>query len=335
MPKNMKEKIGQNKIVIYKTAKNEVELSVRLEKETAWLSLDQIADLFNRDKSAVSRHIKNIFKEKELFKKSVVANFATTAADGKIYKVDYYNLDVIISVGYRVNSARATQFRIWATKMLKNYLVKGYAINEKRILEAKEKFAELQSVIYFLEEKSKTELLAGQESEILNLLSGYAKTLSLLEQYDKGEISESKGAKTKYVLKYDDCVEVIAKIKVDLMGKSEASDLFGSQRDGNFEGIIGALYQSFGGQVLYPALEDKAAHLLYLIIKDHPFSDGNKRIGSFLFVYFLDKTNTLYRQSGERKINDNALTALALLVAQSDRKEKEIMIKIIKNLIAD
>jgi prophage maintenance system killer protein len=331
----MKKKIEQNKIVIYKTAKNEVELSVRLEKETAWLSLDQIADLFDRDKSAVSRHIKNIFKEKELFKKSVVANFATTAADGKIYKVDYYNLDVIISVGYRVNSVRATQFRIWATKTLKNYLVRGYSINEKRLLETKEKFVELQNAISFLQEKSKAELLAGQEGEILNLIAEYAKTLSLLEQYDKGEVAVAKGEKTKYVLKYDDCVEIIAKIKEDLIGKGEASNLFGSQRDKNFEGIIGALYQSFGGQVLYPALEDKAAHLLYLIIKDHPFSDGNKRIGSFLFVYFLDKTNSLYRRLGERKINDNALTALALLVAQSDRKEKEIMIKIIKNLITN
>jgi prophage maintenance system killer protein len=330
----MKEKIGQNKIVIYKTAKNEVELSVRLEKETAWLSLDQIADLFNRDKSAVSRHIKNIFKEKELFKKSVVANFATTAADGKIYKVDYYNLDVIISVGYRVNSARATQFRIWATKMLKNYLVKGYAINEKRLLEAKEKFGELRSAISFLQEKSKSELLTGQEGEVLNLLANYAKTLTLLEQYDKDEIAPIAGEITKFILKYGDLLGIIGRMRENLENKG-VSGLFGQEREGTFKGIIGALYQTFGGQDLYPALEDKAAHLLYLIIKDHPFSDGNKRIGSFLFVYFLDKTDSLYRKSGERKINDNALAALALLIAQSDPKEKEIMIKIIKSLIAD
>jgi prophage maintenance system killer protein len=328
----MMKKIEQNKIVIYKTAKNEVELSVRFENESVWLRQSDIALLFGKERSVITKHINKIFGDKEINEKSNVQKMHIAKSDKP---VEFYSLDVVLSVGYHVNSVRAIHFRQWATKTLKNYLLKGYAINEKRLLEAKEKFDELQAAIAFLREKSKTELLAGQESEILNLLAGYAKTLSLLEQYDKGEVVLVAGVKTKYVLEYDDCVEVIAKIKADLMGKGEASDLFGNQRESIFKGVIGALYQSFGGQVLYPALEDKAAHLLYLIIKDHPFSDGNKRIGSFLFVYFLDKTDSLYRQSGERKINDNALTALALLVAQSDRKEKEIMIKIIKNLIAD
>jgi len=331
----MKEKIDQNKIVIYKTANNEVALAVKFEKETVWLSLDQIAALFGRDKSVISRHLKNIFHGKELSLKSVVANFATTAADGKTYRVDYYNLDAIISVGYRVNSARATQFRIWATKILKKYLINGCAINEKRLLEAKEKFNELQTAIDFLQNKSKKELLAGQETEILNLLANYAKTLSLLENYDRGQIAPVKGTKTSFIMKYGDCLAIISKIKTETIAKKEAGDFFGLARDKSFEGIISGLYQTFGGKELYPSLEDKAAHLLYLIIKDHPFSDGNKRIGSFLFVYFLDKNKALYRRNYERKINDNALTALALLIAESDPKEKEIMVKIIKSLIAD
>ena len=329
-----KEEKGQNKIVIYKTAKNEVELSVRFENESVWLDGRQMALLFGTQRPAVVKHINNIYKAKELNSKQTCSILEQVAVDGKLRKINLYNLDVIISVGYRVNSARATQFRIWATKTLKSYLLNGYAINERRILEAKEKFAELQTAIAFLQEKSKSELLVGQEGEILNLIAGYAKTLSLLEQYDKGNIEAAKGSKSSLILKYVDCIKIIAKVRMDLIAKNQASDLFGNERDENFEGITGALYQTFSGNELYPTLEDKAAHLLYLIIKDHPFSDGNKRIGAFLFVYFLDKTNSLYRDSGERKINDNALTALALLVAQSDRKEKEVMIKIIKSLIA-
>lgn len=335
MPKNMKEKIGQNKIVIYKTAKNEVELSVRLENESVWLAQAQIALLFGAERSVITKHLRNIFLEKELKEKTVCAKFAQTAADGKIYKTQFYNLDAIISVGYRVNSKLATQFRVWATKTLKNYLVKGYVVNEKRLLEAREKFNELQVAIDFLQKKSKTELLSGYADKVLDLLADYAKTLSLLEQYDKNAVVSAKGIKTDFILKYEDCLAIISEIKSNLIDKSEAGDLFGHLRDDIFKGIIGALYQTFAGKELYPALEDKASHLLYLIIKDHPFSDGNKRVGSFLFVYFLDRTNSLYRKIGERKINDNALTALALLVAQSDPKEKEIMIKIIKNLIAD
>jgi len=328
-----KDNFQRGEIIIYKTSKNEVELKVKLNQETVWLSLDQMVVLFGRDKSVISRHIKNIFHESELDKKAVVANFATTAADGKTYKVDYYNLDVIISIGYRVKSQNGVRFRIWATKTLKEHLLKGYTLNEKRLLEAREKFQELQTAISFLREKSQRELLTGQAGEILNLLSDYAKTLSLLEQYDKDELKEPKGGKTKFILEYDDCLNIIAELKKELIGKKEAGDIFGQERGGSFEGIINGLYQSFGGREIYPTVEDKASHLLYFVIKDHPFSDGNKRSAAFLFVYFLDKTNYLFKKSGERKINDNALVALALLVAESDPKEKEIMIKIIKNLI--
>jgi prophage maintenance system killer protein len=327
--------LRKGEIIIYKTSKNEVELEVKLEKETIWLSLDQMAVLFNRDKSVISRHIKNIFKEKELEQKSVIANFATTATDGKVYQVDYYNLDVVISVGYRVKSQNGVKFRIWASNVLKQYLIKGYAINETRLLEAQSKFGELQKTVLFLQKQSLKELLKCQETEILNLLADYSKTLSLLDQYDKGKLREQKGKKTSFVLQYDDCGKIIAELKKELIAKKEAGDLFGIERDGTFTGIIKGLYQTFDRQELYPTIEDKASHLLYLIIKDHPFTDGNKRIASFLFVFFLEKSKSLFKKSGERKINDNALTALALLVAVSDPKDKEVMITIIKNLISE
>ena len=333
-----KENFKKGEIIIYKTSKNEVSLDVRLEEETVWLNLNQLSILFDTDKSGISRHIKNIYKDEELDKKATVAIFATVQKEGgRIIKrdVEFYNLDTILSIGYRVNSKQATQFRIWATKTLKDHLLKGYTINEKRLLEAREKFQELQTTISFLQEKSKKELLSGQAGEILNLLSDYAKTLTILEQYDKGQLKESKGGKTKFVLEYGNCLKIIAELKKELIVKKEAGDLFGQERGGSFEGIIKGLYQSFGGKELYPSIEDKASHLLYFIIKDHPFSDGNKRSAAFLFVYFLDKTNFLFKKSGERKINDNALVALALLVAESDPKEKDVMVKIIKNLISE
>ena len=333
MPKKKQEKFNKGEIIIYKLAKGEVELKVRLEDETIWLSLNQIANLFDRDKSVISRHLRNIFKEGELTKNSVVAKIATTAADGKTYQVEFYNLDAIISVGYRVNSQRATQFRIWATKILKQYLLQGYAINEKRLLEAKNKFNQLQQTISLLQKQSKKELLQGQEAEILNLLADYSKTLSLLEQFDKGKLKTEKGRESKFVLKYEKCVDIISKIKTQLISKKEAGDLFGQQRGGGFEGIIKGLYQTFAKKELYQSIDNKAAHLLYLAIKDHPFTDGNKRIASFLFVYFLDKNNYLYRDSGEKKINDNALTALSLLVAESDPKEKDQIIALIMQLL--
>ena len=336
-----KKDFERGEIIIYKTPQNEVELSVKLEKETIWLTQAQIASLFNAERSVITKHLRNIFKAGELLEDMVCAIFARTTQHGAIkgktqtQDVKFYNLDAIISVGYRVNSQRATQFRIWATKTLKQYLVKGYAINKKRLLEAKSKFHELQEAVLFLQKQSKKELLQGQETEILNLLADYSKTLSLLEQYDKGKLSDGKGRKTKFVLRYEDCVKIIAELKKELTAKKEAGALFGQEQIGSFEGIIKGLYQTFGKKELYPTIEDKATHLLYLIIKDHPFYDGNKRSAAFLFVYFLDKSDYLFKKSGERKINDNALTALALLIAESDPKEKETMIKIIKNLIAE
>ncbi len=328
----MKNNKNKGEIIIYKTRQGP-ELKVRLREETVWLDAHQLAGLFGVNRPAIVKHISNIYEAKELDEHSTCSILEQVAADGKIRKMNLYNLDMIISVGYRVNSQRATQFRIWATKTLKDHLVRGYTINEKRLLEAKEKFSELQTAISFLREKARHELLAGQEQEILNLLAYYSSSLSILEKYDKNKLVLPGAGKTKFKLTFELALEVIKNIKAELIRKEQAGDIFGRQSAHKLESILANLWQTFGGHELYKSLEEKAAHLLYLIIKDHPFIDGNKRIASFLFVYFLDKNNFLYRDNGEKKINDNALVALALLIAISDPKDKEIMIKIIVNLL--
>lgn len=270
MLKKKQEKFSRGEIIFYKPAKGDVELRVRLEGNTIWLSLNQIADLFDRDKSVISRHIRNIFQSGELPEKATVAKIATVQKEGKreiLRDIEYFNLDVIISVGYRVDSKNATQFRIWATKILKQYLLQGYVINEKRLLEAKNQFNKLQETIAFLQKQSKKELLKDQGAEILSLLTDYAKTFSLLEQYDKGKLKSVKGEKSAFVLEYKNCVKIVAEIKKQLMAKKEAGNLFGHERGGEFEGIINGLYQTFARKKLYPSIEDKAAHLLYLLFR--------------------------------------------------------------------
>ncbi len=322
-------------IVIY-SSKDGPKLEVRLEEETVWLTQNQVALLFDVKKAAISKHVKNIFNSGELKEKATVSKKETVQLEGDrriTRELTYYNLDMIISVGYRVNSQRATQFRIWATKTLRNYLVKGYTLNEKRLLSVRNIFNELTETIEFLKNKARYELLAGQEQEILSLLSDYSKSLSLLEQFDKDKLHLRKKEKEKYEIDYRDASGVVRKIKEDLITKKEAFQMFGQENGNQFKAILKNIYQTFGGVDLYPSLEEKAAHLLYFVIKDHPFNDGNKRIGSFMFIYYLDRNNFLYKKSGEKKINDNALTALALLIAISDPKEKDKMIKIITNLI--
>ena len=321
----------KGEIVIYKSPKNEIEVEARFEGETVWLRQDEIARLYGKERTVITRHINKIFADKEVDKKSNV-QFLHIANSDK--PVAFYNLDVILAVGYRTNSTRAIHFRKWATNVLKNYLFKGYIINEKRLLQAKNQFQELQGAISFLQEKSKHELLAGQEQEIFNLLANYSKTLTLLEQYDKEKLSLIKNTKGKFILKYEEAINVISKIKKDLIAKKEASDFFGRENSDKFKGILGNIYQTFDRKELYPSLEEKSAHLLYFVIKDHPFVDGNKRIASFLFVYYLDKNDFLYRSTGEKKINNNTLTALAILIAISNPSEKDKLIKIITNLLA-
>jgi len=321
----------KGEIVIYKSPKNEIEVEARFEGETIWLRQDEIARLYGKERTVITKHINKIFADKEVDRKSNV-QFLHIANSDK--PVAFYNLDVILAVGYRTNSARAIHFRKWATNVLKNYLFKGYIINEKRLLQAKNQFKELQGAISFLQEKSKHELLAGQEQEIFNLLANYSKTLTLLEQYDKEKLSLIKNTKGKFILKYEEAINVISKIKKDLIARKEASDFFGRENSDKFKGILSNIYQTFDRKELYPSLEEKSAHLLYFIIKDHPFVDGNKRIASFLFVYYLDKNDFLYRSTGEKKINNNTLTALAILIAISNPSEKDKLIKIITNLLA-
>ncbi|HAJ44895.1 hypothetical protein A3K33_02535 [Candidatus Azambacteria bacterium RIFOXYC1_FULL_41_20] len=322
--------IKKGAIVIYKTSKNEVELRVRFEGESVWLNQNEMARLYGKERSVITRHINNIFKDAEVDKKSNVQKLHITNSDKPIL---IYSIDVILAVGYRVNSARAIHFRRWATKLLKQHLIKGYTVNEKRLLEAREKFQELREVISFLKEKSGHELLAGQEREILSLLENYSKTLTLLGQYDQEKLTLIKKTKGKFILEYSGLRKVINEVKSELIAKKETSDLFGQENGDKFRAVLDNIYQTFNGKELYSSLEEKAAHFLYFTIKDHPFVDGNKRIGAFLFIYFLDRNNCLYHKSGEKKINDNALTALALLVAASDPKEKEKLVKIITNLL--
>lgn len=322
--------LSKGKIVIYKTQKGP-EFEVRLAEETVWLTQKQIARLFASERSVITKHIKNIFDSGELTEKSNVQKMHIAGSDKQ---VKFYNLDIVISVGYRVNSRQATQFRIWATKTLKNYLIRGYAVNKKRLLRTENRFNELRATIDFLEDKAKYELFFGQGQEILNLLSNYSKTFTILEQYDKNELKIAVGKKAVFTLEYEDAQKIVKEIKKEFLITKEAGGLFGQEYHGKFESIIKNLYQTFDKKELYKTIEEKAAHLLYLIIKDHPFADGNKRIASFLFVYFLDKNNYLYTESGERKINDNALVTVALLIAVSGPLEKEIMIKIIINILS-
>lgn len=326
-----KEKFNKGEIVIYKTSRNEVELEVRFKGETVWLRQDEIAKLYGKERSVITKHINKIFVDEEVVKKSNVQFLHIPQSDKP---VAFYSLDVILAVGYRANSVRAIHFRKWATNILKNYLLKGYALNQKQLLKARNQLRELQGAIDFLQKKAKHELLTGQEQEILDLLAGYSKTLTLLEQYDKGKLGLIKKTKGKFVIRYDDAGGIIQKIRTELIAKKEAEDLFGQEPEGRFGAILGNIYQTFGKKELYSSLEEKAAHLLYFIIKDHPFVDGNKRIASFLFVYFLDKNNYLYRLSGEKKINDNALTALSILIAISDPKDKDVLIKMITNILS-
>ena len=331
-----KNSIDTGEIHLYKEKSGQTAVEVRFLGETVWLALNQIADLFQRDKSVISRHLRNIFETGELVKKRVVAKNATTAADGKIYQVEYYNLDAILSVGYRVNSKRGTQFRIWASRVIKDHLIKGYSLNQKRLQERQALgFKELESAIELVRSVSGGKALTGDEGKgLLDVITRYAKSWLLLQQYDEDRLLvPGKSDVVPATLGYAEAGAAIAALKKDLRAKGAASDLFGSEGGDLLEGILGALDQTFGGQMLYPNVEAKAAHLLYFVIKDHPFIDGNKRIGSLLFILFLAKNLSLYRANGEAKINDNALVALALLIAESDPGQKDILIKLVINLL--
>jgi prophage maintenance system killer protein len=324
----MKEK---GEVIFYEAGSGDGRIEVKLENETVWLNLNQMTDLFGRDKSVISKHLSNIFKENELDEHSVVAKNATTGTDGKTYQVEYYNLDVIISVGYRVKSKQGTQFRIWANKVLKDYLTKGYAIDQKRFQEQSRQLEELKRTVKLLGNVIESKNLNSDEATgLLKVVTDYAYALDVLDRYDHQVLEiEAVSPKQLFQLTYPAAMDAIKGLK----DKFGGSSLFGNEKDESFQGSLAAIYQTFGGKDLYPSVEEKAANLLYFVIKNHSFSDGNKRIAAFLFVWFLEKNAILYREDGSKKIADNALVALTLMIAESKPEEKDMMIKVVVNLI--
>ncbi|MCQ2190562.1 MAG: virulence protein RhuM/Fic/DOC family protein [Paludibacteraceae bacterium] len=325
----------KNRMVIFQSADGSIQIDVKMEQETVWLSLDQMAELFDKNKSTISRHIKNVFEEGELQTDSTVANFATVQQEGgrSVERdITYYNLDVIISVGYRVKSQRGTQFRIWATKVIKDYMVKGYAINEKRINEVQTKYDELKDVVKVLGRTiiQQEKLSNDQQQGLLKVITDYVYALDTLDKYDYQQlIVEYTSGSGYFHATYENAMEAILNLKE----KFGASDLFANEKDDSFKSSIGQIYQTFGGVELYPSVEEKAAMLLYLVVKNHSFSDGNKRIAAMLFLWFLSKNGILYAEDGHKRIADNTLVALTLMIAESRTDEMEVMVKVVVNLI--
>ncbi len=329
----IKEQKGE--IVIYKAEDGQTVIDVRLQDETVWLVQDEMARLFKRERSVITKHINNIFVTGELDEKSNVQKMHIAHSDKPI---KYYNLDVIISVGYRVNSKRGTQFRIWATNVLRNHLVKGYTLNEKRLQENTKRLKELEAAVELVEKTKSTKALTASETAgLLTVITEYTRSWLLLHQYDSGMLTTKElRRKVLYRITEDEARKAISQLRKTLIAREEAGELFGQEKErGVLKGILVSIEQTFGGTELYPSVEEKAAHLLYFVVKDHPFVDGNKRIASLLFVWFLEKNSFLTAPNGERKINDNALVALVLLVAESNPKQKDVMVKLIINLLSN
>lgn len=326
-----------NQIIIYEDASGEIRLDVSLENETVWLNQRQMALLFDVNVPAINKHIKNILVDREL-DSSTISKMETVQKEGKREvkrEIEFYNLDMIISLGYRVNSKRATSFRVWATKILKEYLINGYAINQKRV--AQTGLEELNQTIALLKDTiSQSELELSEAKGLLDVILNYSRTWTLLQGYDEDSLKvEVEPKEAKFTIDFDEAKEAIAQLKGELIKKGEATGLFGREKAGEFSGIVRNIYQTFGGVDLLPSIEEKAANLLYYIIKGHPFNDGNKRIGAFMFILFLSKNNMLYKNNGELKINDNALVALSLMTAKSDPKQKDTVINLIVNILGE
>jgi prophage maintenance system killer protein len=322
-------------MVLYRSPDGKIGLDVRLEGETVWLTQKQIALLFNTERSVITKHLRNILKTKELNEKEVCAKFAHTAKDKKIYETQYYNLDAIISVGYRVNSKRGTQFRIWATRVLREHIIKGYTLNEKRLREHNARLIELERTVEFMgrviEER---ELDRDQADGLLRVVTDYARALKLLDQYDFHRLEiEDTTRRVPFILTYEAARAAVDRMAEGMREEGRDPALFGIEKDGGFRGAIAAIYQTVNGHDAYPSAEEKAAHLLYFVVKDHGFVDGNKRIGAALFVWFLHANGLLYLPDGRRRLADNALVALTLLIAESRPSDKDVLIKVVVNLI--
>jgi prophage maintenance system killer protein len=325
----------EHQIEIYKSKTDNVEIQVQFEKETVWLNQYQLADLFDTDRTSVLKHIQNIYATNELDEVATCAKFAQVRIEGNREvkrNVLYYNLDIIISVGYKVNSIKGTQFRQWATQRLKEYLVKGYALNEKRLKELHYKYSDLQKAIKLAANAGNIENLTTTEAKgILGVIEQYAYALETLDKYDHQKLStESDISETEIQkLSYEDAMYQINVWR----DYQKAGSLFGNEKDQSFKSSLDTIYQTFDNSDLYPSLEEKAAHLLYFIVKNHSFSDGNKRIAAGLFIYFLDMNQKLYNELGNKRIGDNALVAITIMIAESKSEEKDMMIKLVVNLI--
>jgi len=319
--------MNTGEIILYTTSDGATALDVRLEQDNIWINRQQMAELFDRDIKTIGKHINNALKE-ELKDISVVAKFATTASDGKTYQVEHYNIEMITSVGYRVKSQRGTQFRIWANKVLKEYLIKGYAVKDNIKLE---QYKDLKQTIKVLAKVLDNKTLEYSEATgLLRVVTDYAYALDTLDRYDYQQLEIDKTTNDEqFRATYENAMSAID----ELRDKFGGSSLFGNEKDESFKGSIGAIYQTFGEQDLYPSVEEKAAMLLYLVTKNHSFSDGNKRIAAFLFLWFMEQNGILYHPDGSKRIGNNTLVALTLMIAESRTEEMETMVKVIVNLI--
>lgn len=323
--------VSNQQIVIYQTEDGKAQIDVQLERETVWLSQAQMVDLFDRNKRTISEHIGNIFKEGELQEDSVIRKSRTTASDGKTYVVSQYNLDVVISVGYRIKSKRGTQFRMWANNVLKQYLVQGYALNERKLEAEQEKLNDLKHAIALSSRLLHNQTLTSQESQsILSVLEKYSHALTVLDDYDHQRLQViGTRMPEQPKIEYGEAMEQIYLWR----NKENLGGLFGNEKDNSFKSALETIYQTFDGQELYPSIEEKAANLLYFIVKNHAFSDGNKRIAAAMFAWFLERNQFLYNELGEKRIADNALVAFTLMIAESKPDEREMMVKVVINLI--
>ncbi|MDO7887910.1 virulence protein RhuM/Fic/DOC family protein [Hymenobacter cheonanensis] len=322
-------------VLLYQSPDGQIQLDVQLDHDTVWLTQAQMTELFETTKQNISLHVRNLFREEELLEETTVKESLTVIPDGRQYTVKYYNLDVIISVGYRVKSKRGTSFRQWATQVLRQYLVQGFVLNEKRLRESQRQLADLKRLVQLQAEVAASqELTADQSDALLRILGDYARALDVLDQYDHQRLRVARdtvapATEAGFELTYERAMQAIDALRVQFGG----SELFGREKDKSFESSVRTIYQSFGGQDMYPSVEEKAANLLYFVVKNHSFSDGNKRIAAFLFVYFLDRNGCLYRPDGARRLADNALVALTLLIAESRPEDKDVMATLVVNLI--
>ena len=324
--------MNDSQIQLYTSADGQVQLEISLDQDTVWLTQAQMCELFDKNKRTVSEHIRNIFKDGELEENTVVRKFRTTAADGKKYEVGHYNLDVAISVGYRVKSQRGVQFRQWATTTLKQHLVEGYTVNQRRLQERGIEFEQALGLL------SRTllnqELIEPGGEAVVSVIADYARSWSLLQGYDEQSLSDKRSTQLDMqALDLEQVLSAIGQLKQELIAKGEATELFGQVRGDGLASAIATIEQGFGDELFYPNVASRAAHLLYFVIKNHPLADGNKRSGSFLFLWYLRLHQPLLAKPVEQLINDNTLVALALLVAESMPEQKELMIRLVEHFI--